>query len=575
VTPRLATAASRQTPPSTPTAKKVDAPRKRKVFGLFDAMPEGVRVDAWGGTGARPAGASLGNGGATFPPTPDSDASTPVPDTPGTSPVIPEAPAFRPSSSVSRWGLLHRIQRLCRPDDPDERGPAVCGCGRPGFDVEQVAVHLRAGEQTGELRAGVSGVYRCGSPWLCPVCAVHKAKERAERVERVTEATYAQGGQVVLVVLTVSHGKGDSLADVKTLVQGSSRRARQGAPWRRLAERRGILGVVVGQEVTLSRRHGWHYHQHLSIPVYGPTDEEAARAVERGWDLDRIVKARALRAGRAVARRYREAAEVAGGTCSLRHGTHVRVADDATDAADYTAKGSLAWEVAGGVTKAETRADTSLTPWDVAERAYAGDGWARDRWTEYADVMPGTRSCVVSPSLAKALDLESTEEEDDEAGEQVLHEADEIVGRVATATWRRWLRHGLASTFLARVELGGEAGFGEAVERTDWDARVMEDRYEARDAARQAEREADRERRRRADVIAEAVCRVHAADGAGTRARVRRVIADIADGRPEAPPPAEADVIAALAAVPPERTELVRAVADILGGRIVDVGLAA
>lgn len=495
-----------------------------------------------------------------------------------------------------------------------ERGPAVCGCGRPGYDVDQVSVHLRAGEQTGELRAGVSGVYRCGSPWLCPVCAVGKARDRAERVRTVAGATYDRGGQVALIVLTVSHAGKTPLADVKQTVQTASRKARQGVTWARLAERHGILGVVVGQEVTLSRANGWHYHQHLSVPVDGPTDDEIREvfgeaaplpdrrrigpwrreeqqarqdivALARMPALERIgppsgaevlaelVHARAQAAGEAVAERYKAAIRGAGGRVSNEHGTYVRVADDEADAADYTAKGSMAWEVAGGPTKDRTKAAESLTPWDVAELAYAGDGWARHRWAEYVEVMPGTRSCVVSAALAARLGVSTSD--DREEGEQVLHEADEIVGRVEAQTWRRWLRHGLGSTFLARVERGGEVGFAEAVTRTDEQAASIEARYDAQRATRQADREAQQARRDRDEALAEAVARVYASPGAGTRTRARHVLAAMSAERPDRPPPDEATVVTALAAVPAERAAFAQAVADQIGGVVVGVGLAA
>lgn len=490
----------------------------------------------------------------------------------------------------------------------------MCGCGRPGFDVDQVSVHLRAGEQTGELRAGVSGVYRCGSPWLCPVCAVGKAKERAGRIRTVAEATYGRGGAVALVVLTVSHAARTTLTDVKGTVQTASRKARQGVTWARLTERHGILGVVVGQEITLSRVNSWHYHQHLSVPVDGPTDDEIRQvfadaaplpdrhrigpwtreewqarrdliAITRMPDPGRVgpqtraevlaalVHARAQAAGEAVAERYKTAIRAAGGRVSDEHGTYVRVADDEADAADYTAKGSMAWEVGGGPTKDRTKVTDSLTPWDVAELAYAGDGWARHRWAEYVDVMPGTRSCVVSAALAARLGVSTAD--DREEGEQVLHEADEVVGRVEAQTWRRWMRHGLASTFLARVEYGGEAGFAGAVTLTDEQADAIEARHEAQRMARQADREARQTRRDCDQALAEAVARVHAAAGAGTSARVRRVLAAMAAERPDRPLPDEAAVIGALAVVPAERAAFAQALADQIGGHVVDIGLAA
>jgi hypothetical protein len=376
--------------------------------------------------------------------------------------------------------------------------------------------------------------------------------ERAERVGRVASATYQRGGQVALVVLTASHSADAPLADFKALVQQASGKARKGKAWVQATERHRILGVVVGQEITLSRRHGPHYHQHLSIPVDGPTEAERAAAGGDEEALAELVRARAQAAGMAVAERYKAAIRAAGGKVSDEHGVRVRVADDEDDASGYTSKGSLAWEVAGGPTKDETKDSGSLTPWDVAELAYAGDGWARARWAEYVEVMPGTRSCVVSAALARALDLDPAD--DRQEGEQVLHEPEEIVGRVEAQTWRRWLRHGLGSTFLARVEYGGQAGFAAAVTRTDEQANEME----AIRAARQADKEVRKARRDHDEALAEAVDRVHAAPGAGTRARVRRVVAAMSAERPDRPPPDEAAIIAGL-----------------VGSHVVDLGLAA
>lgn len=393
----------------------------------------------------------LGSGGATVPRSGIGGPSLPRPEG---------------SSSVKRWSLLGRIQKLCRPADLAERGPAVCGCGRPGYDATSVNVHLRCDETTGEFRAGVSGVYRCGSPWLCPVCAVWKALERAEKIEGVAKATFGRGGQVGLLVLTASHSKGMSLTDVKKLVQDASSKARKGRAWIDAQDEYGIMGVVVGQEVTYSRVNGWHYHQHLCIPVDGPTDEEKALAGESVALLETLVRERAEKAARWLATAYKNQIRAKGGKVSDRHGCRVRVADDWEDASGYTAKGSMAWEVSGGH-KDVTKAASSMTPWDIATAAADGDAFMVHRWREYVDVMPGTRTCVVSAALAKKLDISASEIEE---GEQELHERDDIVGRVEAPVWKRWMRFGLAATFLSRVEYGGAEGFADAVDATERDA---------------------------------------------------------------------------------------------------------
>lgn len=407
-----------------------------------------------------PGRGGLGSGGATVPRSGIGGPSLPRP---------------QGSSSVKRWSLLGRIQKLCRPADAAERGPAVCGCGRPGYEATSVNVHLRCDETTGEFRAGISGVYRCGSSWLCPVCAVWKALERAEKIEAVAKATLARGGQVGLLVLTASHSKGMSLADVKKLVQGASSKARKGRAWIDAQDDFGIMGVVVGQEVTYSRVNGWHYHQHLCIPVDGPTDEEKAFAGENVALLETLVRERAEKAARWLAAAYKDQIRKKGGKVSDRHGCRVRVADDWEDASGYTAKGSMAWEVSGGH-KDVTKAASSMTPWDIATAAADGDVLMIQRWREYVDVMPGTRTCVVSAALAKKLDIPASEVEE---GEQELHERDDIVGRVEAPVWKRWMRFGLAATFLSRVEYGGAEGVADAIAVTERDADVV--------AARRAE----------------------------------------------------------------------------------------
>lgn len=509
---------------------------------------------------SRPRGAgALGSRGATFPP-PLSEAGKSSAD---------REPLLVASSAVPRrWSLLHKIQRLCRPRDGG-RGPAVCGCGAPAREAESVSIHLRAVGDRMTPTAGVSGVYRCRSPWLCPVCSAASAHVRAERVQRATDVVYARGGAAATVVLTASHRLTTPLADVRRLVAGASRRARQGRAWGRVAAAHGILGVIVGKEVTVSPVHGWHYHQHLAVLVDGRDGED-----------DEATRARAQAAGEAVAERYRDAIRSAGGTVSDAHGCRVRVADDATDAARYMSKGSSAWEVAGGH-KGETKAADSLTPWDLAESAArvltekseASDDarWARARWAEYVAEMPGTRSCVVSPSLAAALGLEPADEEDEEEGAQVLHESDSVVGRVPASASKIWTSFGFAAAFLARIECGGEAGFGEAVEATEADVAALARRSpKARQAldmltpdapsaacsslldpaavAARAAAATARAADRRADAIRIAATRIVADPAAGTLDRIRRAVDDVTAAVPDLPPPTCAEIVAAMRA---------------------------
>jgi hypothetical protein len=416
----------------------------------------------------------------------------------------------------------------------------------PGHDATSVNIHLRTSEGTGEIRAGVTGIYRCGSPWLCPTCAAGKAHTRAERVQKAANAIFARGGRAALVVLTASHSRKMTLMEIKTIVQGASSATRKGRAWVKACKDFGILGVVVGQEVTYSTTNGWHYHQHLSVMVDGPAKGEAQANVH-----DRAVKA-----GKWIAAAYTEKVRAKGGKVSDRHGWHVRVAINAEDASDYTAKGSMAWEISGGH-KDLTKAQTSITPWDIAVAASDGDGAMLGRWREYVETMPGTRSCVISPALARKLGIEPSLV-DDEAGEQMLHDADEVVGRVEAPIWRKWVRHALAATFLSRVEHGGQEGFQGAVEKTECDAEPLEAEYQRLLAVRAAAWRSEHERKSLAVLQKEELTRADRetafaysyavdklrrySDRYGTRNRVENVIGEAAAVFPNARPLTPADL---------------------------------
>ncbi len=195
----------------------------------------------------------------------------------------------------------------------------------------------------------------------------------------------------------------------------------------------------------------------------------------------------------------------------------------------------MAWEVSGGH-KDETKADTSLTPWDIANLAAGGDKYMYARWKEYEKVMPGSRSCVVSATLSKKLNLDLSKDKK-EGKERVLHEEDEIVGRVEAPTWKRWMRHGLASTFLLRVELDGAHGFDEAVEKTEAESMVIERRWQAAKAERER-KETEKQVLAKTDRLLKLAAnevRKHE-HATGSRQHILNVVARVARDNPDHPP---------------------------------------
>lgn len=359
---------------------------------------------------------------------------------------------------------------------------------------------------------------------------------------------------VVAIALTAHHTAKDTLGDVKTLIDGASHSARGGREWKDIQRDHGIQGVIVGKEATISRKNGWHYHQHLLV-IVDPPEAVVDAVVQSDGDENAAIWKVAHDAGQAVADRYAEMIRAAGGWLSKEHGTKIRVCDNPTIAGEYAAKGSAAWETAGGPTKAKTRNDAgqSLTPWDLAELAFSGDEWARKKWSEYVEEMPGTVSCRVSWQLAKKLGIEP--EPDTEGGEEVIAESDYVVGYVETPTWRRWMHLGLVSTFLQRVELYPADDFDRAVFETEdeatrietWRERRAEEARHARETARTAQEAADAELAVKSRPLwAYRIARELADSGSGGRRQIAEAISRLPD---YAVPPDPEDVVAALAKI--------------------------
>lgn len=313
------------------------------------------------------------------------------------------------SRQIQRWRLKHTVANVLRAATPEGgKTPGVCKCGTAkrcddGSEAPFVTFYSQDG------RPGIQGVFYCDSPWLCPTCAPRCAAERAENVQRVFDATEKKGGQVVFLTLTVRHGPGDELKDLKKLVTDACAKARRGKPWALAVKRHDIQGVLVGPEVTWSRKAGWHFHLHLAVPMIEKDDgvstaEERAKAAGE-WIINRYLSY-LQREGGEVQRRYYDQRDQ---SAARREAQDVQVVWRREDLADYLAKGSGAWEVAAaGATKTRTknRRIGGMTPWDLAAFAGRGDEIAAARFAEYAKVMPGTKSCIITKALADKLGIQ-------------------------------------------------------------------------------------------------------------------------------------------------------------------------
>lgn len=349
-------------------------------------------------------------------------------------------------SVAARWRLKKGVVGLLRDvERGNGRSYAVCGCGHAAKVIDengdlQTVSSVKVIRHGPDDRPFVSGTLRCESPWLCPTCAPKRAIERKERFLQVIEGTDALGGSTAFVTLTVSHKEGQSLKELKALLSGASRAARQGRKWREIQEKGGVLGVIQSIEVLHNRHTGWHYHAHLLVPCAKGADD--ARAAM----LDFI-------------NRYMEMVGERGGKARFK-GQDLQIVDASAHqesfdrVASYAAKGSASWEIAGGLK--DVRARDSRTPWDLVQLAHAGDEAAGDLFREYAEAIVGTRSGLVSSALAEKLGIKADQTDDQPT--VVEDEADtcEVHVEILTERWRKLMSYGVAWKVLQAAEDGGQ-----------------------------------------------------------------------------------------------------------------------
>jgi hypothetical protein len=273
--------------------------------------------------------------------------------------------------------------------------PRVSKCGRVRV-VPALEIRMTEG------RAHFRGLLTCGSVWECPHCS---AKIRAGRATEVQDAVAWHGAErTSMLTLTVRHGMGDDLKELRSGVANAWRLMQQGAPWTRFRERVGLVGTIRALEVTHGPN-GWHPHLHLLVLVRDPAQLER----EREW--------LAIRWRNCVARLW-----MWDNVPDLEHGCVLTPCHES----NYIAK--LGLELAGGVKDGR---EGHRTPWQIAQDAVAGDADCV-LWRTYCDGIFGARMLTWSKGLRAAAGLLEQTDEDVAAAEDPDAST---VCRIPGATW--------------------------------------------------------------------------------------------------------------------------------------------
>lgn len=266
-------------------------------------------------------------------------------------------------------------------------------------------------------RAHYRGLQTCAQVWTCPVCAAKISERRRTDLTRGIEVWRARGGDVLMLVLTVPHFRGESVDQVLDHLSRPRRMMRNRKTYLRIAADMGLVGTVRALEATYGGN-GWHVHTHDLLFV-GPhcrqaLDEFAERFTEM-WEsacIDSFV-----------------------GVPNRQHGARL---DGGERAGDYAAK----WGLEQEMTKSHLKVGLSgnRTPWDLLRAINDGlsDEDYSSLYCEYAEAFKGRHQLEWSKGLRELLGL-GGEVSDRELADSVEEEA-EFLGALTRDQWAVVLR---------------------------------------------------------------------------------------------------------------------------------------
>lgn len=240
-------------------------------------------------------------------------------------------------------------------------------------------------------------VQRCGSIWICPVCAKQVSEKRREELKLgIDRWKTRHNGAVYLLTLTFSHSMGQPL---KFLLQGlkkAMKRFYEDSRVKAIQKELGVNYKVKGLEVTYGQN-GWHPHHHVLLlnDCYRLDFKKYINELSALW-----IKA-CTKSGLNAP--------------SMTHGLDLR---DGTYAQEYVSKWGLESELTKGHIK-KGRGE-SLTPFDLLQLSFEDQEVFGKKpsklWQEFGIAIKGSRQLEWGRGLKKFLEIE--EKTDEELAEE-------------------------------------------------------------------------------------------------------------------------------------------------------------
>lgn len=253
--------------------------------------------------------------------------------------------------------------------------------------VNSVQIHSYPATEGHEgLRCGFTGLFRCASPMVCPVCSVVIRARRAQEVVFAGRRMLEEGFTFVFGTFTAHHTSKTDLPVFRKQFNAAKRHMKSGAGWQKFSHKWGLRHSIGTIEVTddhpdtpTYQRSGWHFHGHTIFFL-----ERQALSAEKVREFENE-----------LARLWLHALHREGLTASEAHGCKIEAPRTRAGAVKDSALRGLAayvsklaaWELTGQDTK-EGRRERRISSWTLQKLALTKKPELLPRYAEY---MAGVR----------------------------------------------------------------------------------------------------------------------------------------------------------------------------------------
>lgn len=114
-------------------------------------------------------------------------------------------------------------------------------------------------------KAFYSGLRKCSSVWLCPICAAKIAERRSVFLQSCIDLAKVKGWRVYLLTATTPHGIGDDLKTVLDKLIKAWNSINRNRAGKAVKARLQIEGTIRAVEVTHGDNNGFHPHFHVLL----------------------------------------------------------------------------------------------------------------------------------------------------------------------------------------------------------------------------------------------------------------------------------------------------------------------